>query len=79
MSTIKNRTRFGLAAAALLVAGMVRAASLDVASGEVKTLDDGTVGGYDAVSVAAGGVLILDTSEAPTFAITGAGRRSLRL
>lgn len=71
MLIAKNRISF--AAVALLVAGMVRAASLDVASGEVKTLDDSTVGGYDAASVAAGGVLILDTSEAPTFAITGAG------
>lgn len=73
MKTVKIRRTGGLAVAALLVAGAVRAASFDVASGEVKTLDDSTVRGYDAASVAAGGVLVFDTSEAPPFAVTGAG------
>ena len=58
MKTVEIRRTGGLAVAALLVAGAVRASSFDVASGEVKTLDDSTVSSYDAASVAAGGVLV---------------------
>lgn len=60
-------------AMAAVLSGTARAASFDVGTGEVKTLDDAAIGQYGAISVAPGGVLVLDTSEAPSVAITGSG------
>lgn len=60
-----------LAAAVLSVTAL--AESFVVASGETRTLDDSTIDLYDSISVESGGVLVLDTSEAPAVAITGDG------
>ncbi len=60
-------------AMAAVLSGTAWAASFDVGTGEVKTLDDAAISQYDAISVASGGVLVLDTSEAPSVAITGNG------
>lgn len=67
------KAKGGFALASLVCAAAVRAASLDVAAGETKTLDDAAIAGYDAISVASGGVLVLDTTVAPSVPITGEG------
>ena len=67
------KAKGGLALASLVCAAAVRAASLDVAAGETKTLDDAAIAGYDAISVASGGLLVLDTTAAPSVPITGEG------
>lgn len=60
-------------AMAAVLSGTAWAASFDVGAGEEKSLDDSTIGLYDTISVASGGVLVLDTSEAPSVTITGNG------
>ena len=60
-------------AMAAVLSGTACAASFDVGTGEVNTLGDADIDQYDALSVASGGVLVLDTSEAPPVAITGSG------
>lgn len=67
------KAKGGLALASLVCAAAVRAASFDVGAGETKTLDDAAIAGYDAISVASGGVLVLDTTAAPSVPITGEG------
>lgn len=59
-------------AAAMLSATAVAGAFV-VAPGETRTLDDSTIDGCDSISVETGGILVLDTSEAPAVAITGGG------
>ena len=75
MTGIGNGTKAkgGLALASLICAAAVRAASFDVAAGETKTLDDAAIAGYDAISVASGGILVLNTAAAPSVPITGEG------
>ena len=60
-------------AVSLAAAGTLPAETFVVNEGEEKTLTDDTIVNYDGASVAAGGTLILDTTDAPPFAITGAG------
>lgn len=72
MNSKSVAVRFVTLAAAVLSATAL-AESFVVASGETRTLDDSTIDLYDSISVASGGVLVLDTSEAPAVAITGGG------
>lgn len=62
-----------VAFAAASLSATAMAGAFVVASGETRTLDDSTIDSYDAISVGAGGILVLDTSEAPAVAITGGG------